>query len=223
MINPIEQGILNASGIAYLLADPNLIVCDTGGSPPVIAMLGARAGQPLLDVLPELYGSETTLDMIIAGQLERLHLPEINREHRNGEVCYLDLLTLPHTDDHGAIIGVIQVITDMSERGAILQARVQQRNEYRLLKEQVSQQNIDLARTNAELRRATQLKDEFLAGISHEVRTPLTAILGLAEVTRAGLVGALNPLQIENIQGIEESGRHLLALINDFLDIAKIE
>ncbi|MBX0329620.1 response regulator [Oscillochloris sp. ZM17-4] len=219
----IAHQILAASGMAYLIADRDLVVRGVGGDIGVIDELGAAPGSALVDLLPELYGSEETLGAIIAGRLERLHFPDINRESAMGAVRYLDLLTLPQINDAGQIIGLIQVITDASERGEATQARVQQRNEYRLLQETVIQQNIDLARTNAELRRATQLKDEFLAGMSHEVRTPLTVILGMTEIIRAQFSGPLTQQQIENLNGIQESGRHLLALINDFLDIAKIE
>ncbi|NNJ11291.1 response regulator [Chloroflexales bacterium ZM16-3] len=219
----IEQQILAASKMAYLVVDRDLVVCGTNGNTSVIDYLDAREGRALIDLLPELSGSEAALDSIMVGNLDRLHFADINREITSGDLRYLDLLTLPQIDDNGRIIGLIQVITDASERGAAMQARVQQRNEYRLLKEQVGQQNIDLARRNAELRRATELKDEFLAGMSHEVRTPLTVILGMAEIIRAKISGPLTEQQIENLNGIQESGRHLLSLINDFLDIAKIE
>jgi signal transduction histidine kinase/CheY-like chemotaxis protein len=76
---------------------------------------------------------------------------------------------------------------------------------------------------NAELRRATRLKDEFLANMSHELRTPLNSILGMTEVLLEETFGKLNPRQTKALQTIESSGSHLLELINDILDIAKIE
>jgi len=76
---------------------------------------------------------------------------------------------------------------------------------------------------NAELRRANRLKDEFLASMSHELRTPLNSILGLSESLQLGTYGQLNERQHTTLQYIEESGRHLLALINDILDVSKIE
>ena len=76
---------------------------------------------------------------------------------------------------------------------------------------------------NAELRRANRLKDEFLASMSHELRTPLNSILGLSESLQLGTYGQLNERQYTTLQYIEESGRHLLALINDILDVSKIE
>ncbi len=76
---------------------------------------------------------------------------------------------------------------------------------------------------NAELRRATRLKDEFLANMSHELRTPLNAILGMTEGLLEQVFGNLNDRQVKALQTIEGSSSHLLELINDILDIAKIE
>ncbi len=81
----------------------------------------------------------------------------------------------------------------------------------------------ELLRKSAELERATRLKDEFLASMSHELRTPLAGILGLSEVLRDGLYGEISDPQIDAIRSIEDCGRHLLELINDILDLAKIE
>lgn len=81
----------------------------------------------------------------------------------------------------------------------------------------------ELRQTNAELARATRLKDEFLANMSHELRTPLNAILGMAEGLQEGVFGLLNDRQEHALSTIERSGRHLLELINDILDLAKIE
>ena len=73
------------------------------------------------------------------------------------------------------------------------------------------------------LARAARLKDEFLASMSHELRTPLNAVLGLSEALQEQIYGPLNERQHKPLRSIEESGRHLLALINDILDVSKIE
>ena len=83
--------------------------------------------------------------------------------------------------------------------------------------------NEQLILSNAELARATRLKDEFLANMSHELRTPLNAILGMTEGLQEQVFGPITPEQHKSIATIERSGRHLLALINDILDLAKIE
>lgn len=76
---------------------------------------------------------------------------------------------------------------------------------------------------NEELIRATRLKNEFLANMSHELRTPLNAILGMTEALIEQIYGIINERQIKVLQTIEKSGSHLLELINDILDVAKIE
>ncbi|MEI6429256.1 MAG: PAS domain S-box protein [Pseudanabaena sp. ELA607] len=77
--------------------------------------------------------------------------------------------------------------------------------------------------SNDQLMRITRLKDEFLASMSHELRTPLNAILGMAEGLQDHVFGPLNESQMKSIQTIERSGTHLLALINDILDLSKVE
>jgi signal transduction histidine kinase/ActR/RegA family two-component response regulator len=69
---------------------------------------------------------------------------------------------------------------------------------------------------------AARSKDEFLAGMSHELRTPLNAVLGLSELLQEEIYGALNEKQSEALKTIETSGRHLLSLINDILEIARM-
>ncbi len=80
-----------------------------------------------------------------------------------------------------------------------------------------------LRQSNDELAQATRLKDEFLANMSHELRTPLNAILGMSEGLQEEVFGQVNPLQKRAITTIEQSGKHLLELINDILDLSKIE
>ncbi len=91
------------------------------------------------------------------------------------------------------------------------------------LEDRVSQRTAELHSANISLAKASRLKDEFLANMSHELRTPLTGVLGLSETLQKGVYGPLNEKQISVIYTIEEGGRHLLNLINDILDLSKIE
>ena len=78
-------------------------------------------------------------------------------------------------------------------------------------------------RTAERLREVDRIKGEFLASMSHELRTPLNSILGYTEVMLMGIDGNLDPETREDVQAIYDSGQHLLNLINDVLDVAKIE
>jgi signal transduction histidine kinase/CheY-like chemotaxis protein len=109
---------------------------------------------------------------------------------------------------------------DMTERKQ-MEAEIEAAR--RLLEQRVEERSAVLRATNAELARAARAKDEFLANMSHELRTPLSAILGLTESLQEQVFGTLNEKQQHYLTAIEESGRHLLALINDVLDVAKIE
>jgi protein-histidine pros-kinase len=80
-----------------------------------------------------------------------------------------------------------------------------------------------LREKNIELEKANKAKDAFLASMSHELRTPLNAIIGFTGTLLMGLPGPLNPEQTHQLQLVETSGQHLLSLINDLLDLAKIE
>jgi len=81
----------------------------------------------------------------------------------------------------------------------------------------------DLIEKGRQLEAASRHKSEFLANMSHELRTPLNAILGFSEVLWERMFGDLNEKQAEFVQDILGSGRHLLSLINDILDLSKVE
>jgi two-component system NtrC family sensor kinase len=81
----------------------------------------------------------------------------------------------------------------------------------------------ELEGANRELSAASQHKSEFLANMSHELRTPLNAIIGFSEVLTERMFGELNEKQEEYLKDIYSSGTHLLSLINDILDLSKIE
>jgi signal transduction histidine kinase len=81
----------------------------------------------------------------------------------------------------------------------------------------------ELQRRTRELEVASQHKSEFLANMSHELRTPLNAIIGFSEVLSERMFGELNAKQDEYLKDIHASGQHLLSLINDILDLSKVE
>ncbi|NUM46414.1 MAG: PAS domain S-box protein, partial [Anaerolineales bacterium] len=119
----------------------------------------------------------------------------------------------------GTIISVLISATGIyDEQGRFIMSRttVFDNTERKLTNEALRQANL-------ELERSMRLKDEFLANMSHELRTPLNAILAFSEGLLEQYRGPLNEKQLLSVKNIETSGRHLLALITDILDLSKIE
>lgn len=94
---------------------------------------------------------------------------------------------------------------------------------YSGLEEKVKERTIDLEESNRQLHEANRLKSEFLANMSHELRTPLNSIIGFSEVLYDGIAGNINERQKKYLDNIHKSGHHLLELINDLLNLSKIE
>lgn len=120
----------------------------------------------------------------------------------DGGHLWIETNKVPIQNGAGEVIGVLGTYQDISDR---------------------KQYEDRLEQTNVELARATRMKDEFLANMSHELRTPLNAILGISEGLQDNMCGSLNERQQQLIGTIERSGTHLLDLINDILDLSKIE
>jgi signal transduction histidine kinase len=97
------------------------------------------------------------------------------------------------------------------------------RDELGSLAANVNRMNAELRRLYSELEEASRHKSEFLANMSHELRTPLNAIIGFSQVLQQRLFGEVNAKQEEYLEDILSSGNHLLSLINDVLDLSKVE
>ncbi len=140
--------------------------------------------------------------------------------HKDNNVLNVLVSASPLTADDGSFKGTLAVTVDITERKRAEAALEEERAS---LARRVAERTAELSAANAELARAARLKDEFLASMSHELRTPLNAILGLSEALQEEVYGPLSEKQFKSLHRIEESGRHLLALINDILDVSKVE
>jgi len=116
-------------------------------------------------------------------------------------------------DDRNAIIGYLLIGTDNTMRKLAEAERASERHLFELM----------LERQNIALQHASRMKSEFLATMSHELRTPLNAIIGFSEALKDGMIGPVSTQQAEYIGDIFTSGQHLLSLINDILDLSKVE
>ena len=115
---------------------------------------------------------------------------------------------------------VTAIIRDTTERRNAEDRLKRVREDYT---QQLAEANAELEMTNRELERANRLKSEFLASMSHELRTPLHTIIGFSELLAEELEGPLNEKQQRFVRHIHTDSLHLLELINDVLDISKIE
>jgi PAS domain S-box-containing protein len=132
--------------------------------------------------------------------------------------------------EHGEVTAVVTILHDRRE--AIEKARLYEQlkrasgeleEKVREATAELVQQNELLQRQRLEVEQASALKSQFLANMSHEFRTPLNAILGYTSMLLQGMAGQLNPQQQKMLGRVDSNGKNLLSIINDILDISRIE
>jgi PAS domain S-box-containing protein len=125
--------------------------------------------------------------------------------------------------DHSTFPAEISLSPLDTEEGTLVMAAIRDISEQKQQQEVIRLKNLELEEQNRRVQEATRLKSEFLANMSHELRTPLNGIIGFSEFLIDEKPGALNAKQREYLNDILNSGKHLLQLINDVLDLAKVE
>jgi PAS domain S-box-containing protein len=114
-------------------------------------------------------------------------------------------------------------LAQLAGQVAIGLSAIRQFQELKELSDQLNERSREIQAQNRELENASRLKSEFLASMSHELRTPLNAIIGFSELLMDGLREAQHAEHLDYATEVFQSGRHLLSLINDILDLSKIE
>lgn len=172
-----------------------------------VAEITARAAQIAMELDEPIAVGFTTF--IARSKRGLPNTDEWHYRRKDGSFVPVLLTTSALRNRHGRVTGYVGIATDITERKRI--------------EDDLRQLNDALTVANVELQQAARLKDAFLANMSHELRTPLNAILGRVEALQEHIYGVINERQQHALQSIQDSAHHLLKLINDLLDLAKIE
>ncbi len=169
---------------------------------------GEAVGMPVQTLIPHDRQGE---EMRILADLTRgVRVPPFNTQRRakDGRLIDVSVTISPIRDADGRIVGASKIARDVSVQRRAEEARVKADQ---------------LEAENRQVQEASRLKSVFLANMSHELRTPLNAIIGFADLLHAGAVKPESPKHQIFLGHIGTSGRHLLQLINDVLDLSKVE
>ena len=133
----------------------------------------------------------------------------------------MGVMTLAHTAPPDET--TLNFLTQLGQQLGIALQNLDQYTNLQTLSGQLQARQAEIEIKNRDLERADQMKSEFLANMSHELRTPLNAIIGFSELLQEQFYGPLNQEQDDYLGNIRTAGEHLLGLINDILDLSKIE
>lgn len=171
-------------------------------NPHFTAMTGFGADEVMGEDLLNLQDKTLSKYLLEALKAKKEWRGEAMNRRKDGSVYYESIYASPVTALNGSITHFVILTEDISGR---------------------KQAEMVTQKANLELERALRLKDEFLANMSHELRTPLNAIIGVSDNLDFEIGGPLSEKQRQYVHTIRENGYHLLSLINDILDLAKIE
>lgn len=220
----VAEAILREQKTAVFLANRSLrvdAIVDPSGLFAGTTL--ARPGMALLDLLPELVGSEQTLAHLDRQASARWELDFVNRSGANGVTTYWKLVALPRSVSGHREEGLLLLVQDISELGETHQRLTQHYNELLLVQRELAQKNLELAAANAELRGLSEMKSVFVSVAAHELRNPLSVILGYADILLEQATGSLTAGQRDNLEIVKRSSLHLLEITNGLLDLARID
>jgi PAS domain S-box-containing protein len=169
-------------------------------------------------------------NLLFAGEMLRYQGAVSLLDPETGDTLPFEAVAGKVLSAQGELIGLMTILHDQRQAlererlyEAVKQASRELEGKVREATGELSRQNELLRRQAIQLEQASALKSQFLANMSHEFRTPLNAILGYTSMLLQGVFGGMSDSQRNSLARVDTSGRHLLALINDILDISRIE
>ncbi|QTE30119.1 PAS domain-containing hybrid sensor histidine kinase/response regulator [Pengzhenrongella sicca] len=196
------RSLIESNIDALMTTDPAGIITDVNQQ--MIALTGRLRGELVGTPCRTYFTDPVRADAAIERVLTEHKVSdyELTVRARDGAETYVSYNAATFHDRDHRLQGVFAAARDVTDRRRIERA---------------------LLEKNVELEHASRMKSEFLATMSHELRTPLNSVIGFSEVLKDGIVGELSESQREYVGYIFASGQHLLALINDILDLSKVE
>lgn len=229
------------TGYAIIAADfdGNIIAYNKGAEKIYGYSAEDVIGKENIETLfPHSFLEEGGLQKIISDLMDRETISyEGKKKRKNNELFPAIILFTLTKDSEGKMVGLVEIVEDLTERKAA-EEKIKRLNddlskwandlEDAYLKLQILNRELVQRRKEADAAKlqadaANKAKSDFLANMSHELRTPLNSIIGFSEVLTDRFFGELNEKQAEYVKNVYESGKHLLNLINDILDLSKVE
>jgi len=194
---------------AIMTTDPSGIITDVNKQMEVLTdcTRDELIGAPFKNYFTNADRAETGIKLVL--REKKVTNYELTARARDGVETVVSINATTFYDRDRKLQGVFAAARDVTERKRLDQV--------------LQEKNIELESARAVAEKTNLTKSDFLANMSHELRTPLNAVIGFSEVLQDQMFGDINEKQQEYVNNILTSGRHLLSLINDILDLSKVE